>query len=71
METWGGVTDSVVPDFGNSWGLVSRPGRFIPPKSAPGIYWTGGWVGPSTGLDDVEKRKPFPYWDSNSESSAV
>jgi hypothetical protein len=23
----------------------------------PGTYWTGGWVGNRTWLDDVEKRK--------------
>jgi hypothetical protein len=24
---------------------------------APGIHWIGGWVGPITGLDDVEKTE--------------
>jgi hypothetical protein len=28
-------------------------------------------VGPRTGLDDVERRKIFPYRDSNFDSSAV
>jgi hypothetical protein len=23
----------------------------------PGTQWIGGWVGPSTSLDDVEERK--------------
>jgi hypothetical protein len=36
---------------------ASRPGRFIPGEIAPGAHWIGGWVGPRTGLDDVEKRK--------------
>jgi hypothetical protein len=30
------------------------PGKDPPP---PGIHWIGGWVGPRTGLDDVENRK--------------
>jgi hypothetical protein len=36
---------------------VSRPGRFTPGERAPGVHWIGGWVGPRTGLDDVETRK--------------
>jgi hypothetical protein len=36
---------------------ASRPGRFTPGKRDPGTHWIGGWVGPRTGLDDVEKRK--------------
>jgi hypothetical protein len=31
---------------------ASRPGRFI-----LGTHWIGGWMGPSVGQDDVEKRK--------------
>jgi hypothetical protein len=34
-----------------------RPGRFTPGNIALGTHWIGGWVGPSAGLDDVEKRK--------------
>jgi hypothetical protein len=33
---------------------ASRPGCFT-----PGTYWIGGSVNPTTGLDDVEKRKIF------------
>jgi hypothetical protein len=44
----------------------SRPGRF-----APGIHWIGGWVGPTGGLDAVEKILFLPYTDSNSDSSVV
>jgi hypothetical protein len=33
---------------------------FTPQGRAPGIHWIGGWVGPRTGLDDVEKRKFLP-----------
>jgi hypothetical protein len=32
----------------------SRPGRFT-----PGTHCIWGWVGPRTGLDDMEKRKFF------------
>jgi hypothetical protein len=28
-------------------------------------HWIGGWVGPRTGLDDVEKRKIFHCRESN------
>jgi hypothetical protein len=35
--------------------LASRPGRFTPGDRTLGKRRTGGWVGPRTGLDDVEK----------------
>jgi hypothetical protein len=35
--------------------------RFLPPeKEPPGTHWIGGWVGPRTGLDFVEKRNVLP-----------
>jgi hypothetical protein len=34
--------------------LASRPGRFTLGGRAPGTHWTGGWMGPGTGLDAVE-----------------
>jgi hypothetical protein len=36
---------------------ASFPGRFISGERAPDTHWIGGWVGPRTGLDDVEKIK--------------
>jgi hypothetical protein len=37
---------------------------FYPPPSrrerATGTHWIGGWVGPRTGLDVVEKRNILP-----------
>jgi hypothetical protein len=36
---------------------ASRPSRFTPGERAPGTHWIGGWVDPSAGLDNVEKRK--------------
>jgi hypothetical protein len=34
---------------------ASSPGRFT-----PSTQWKVGWVGPRTGLDEVEKRKILP-----------
>jgi hypothetical protein len=48
----------------------SRPGRFNPVKNTPGTHWIGGWVGPRTGLDAVEKRKAFPCLESKLGCSA-
>jgi hypothetical protein len=45
--------------YGGEWS-ASYPGCFTPGKSAPATQWTIGWVGPRTGLDEVEKRKIFP-----------
>jgi hypothetical protein len=45
---------------GGEWSAL-RPGRFVPGERAPGTHWIGGWVGPRTGLDDVEKKKSYPY----------
>jgi hypothetical protein len=36
---------------------ASSPGRITTEEIKPGILWIGGWVGPRTFLDDVEKRK--------------
>jgi hypothetical protein len=41
---------------GDEWS-ASRPGRFIRGERAAGTHWIGGWVGPSVGLDDLEKRQ--------------
>jgi hypothetical protein len=32
----------------------------LTPERAPDTYSLGGWVGPRTGLDDVEKKKILP-----------
>jgi hypothetical protein len=34
---------------------ASLPSRFTSWERAPGPHWTGGWVGPRDGLDDIEK----------------
>jgi hypothetical protein len=36
---------------------VSRSCLFITGEKASGTQWIGGWVGPRTGLDDMDKRK--------------
>jgi hypothetical protein len=66
MKKYGGVFSIV----GGEWS-ASRPCRFAPGERASDIHGIGGWVGPGTGLDNVEKRKMFTYWDSNSDSSAI
>jgi hypothetical protein len=38
---------------GGEWS-TSRPDRFTPEETAPGIHWIGGWVGHSASLDAVE-----------------
>jgi hypothetical protein len=60
MKTYGGVDVSThvfltSALFGGEWS-ASRPGRFAPGERAPGTLW----VGPRTGLDDVERRKCLP-----------
>jgi hypothetical protein len=51
--------DPPILDFGTSWrlviGFMLQP--LYPRESARGAHWIGGWVGPRTGLDNVEKRK--------------
>jgi hypothetical protein len=43
---------------GHEWS-ASRPGRVTPGWTAPGTGWVGGYMGPRTGLDAMEKRKIF------------
>jgi hypothetical protein len=56
---------------GGKWS-ASRPGRLTSWERTPGTHWIGGWVGPRTDLDVVEKRKDIfispgiETWPSNS-----
>jgi hypothetical protein len=43
-----------------------RSSRFSPGERAPGTLSIGGWVGPTAGLDYVEKKISRNYRDSNS-----
>jgi hypothetical protein len=49
---------------------ASRLCRFTPGERAIGTHWTGGWVGSSDGINNVEKILD-PHRDSNSEPSVV
>jgi hypothetical protein len=50
---------------------VSHPGSFISEEETLGIHSTGGWVGPRTSLQDVEKRIFLTLPGSNSDPSVV
>jgi hypothetical protein len=40
---------------------AAYPDRYTPRERAPSSHWIGGWMGPTTSLDVVEKRKiSFP-----------
>jgi hypothetical protein len=41
---------------GGEWS-TSRPGRFTPSERNPSTNWMGACVGPSAGLETVEKEK--------------
>jgi hypothetical protein len=41
---------------GAEW-LASRLRHFTPGERAPDSHSIGGWMGPRTGLDDVQNRK--------------
>jgi hypothetical protein len=59
MKAYGGVdvqihiflTSALV---GGEWS-ASLSGRFNHGKGILGTHWTGGWVDPRAGLDDMEK----------------
>jgi hypothetical protein len=57
-------------DFGE-WS-ASRPGRFTPRETAPGIHWIGGWVSPRAVQDAAVKRKiPSHRRESHSRNPTV
>jgi hypothetical protein len=64
MKTYGGV-DVQIHIFltsaldGGEWS-ASHPGRFTPRETNHGTHWIGGWVGPRTGLDDIDRSKILP-----------
>jgi hypothetical protein len=68
MKTYGGV-DVYIHVFltstlvGGEW-PASRPGRFASGETTPDAYWIGSWVGPRTGLEDVEKKINYKHQSS-------
>jgi hypothetical protein len=50
---------------------ASRFSPFTPRQRCRGTHWIGDWVGPSVGLDAVEKSKSCPCRESNPDSSVV
>jgi hypothetical protein len=60
MKTYGGVDVFLNSELvGGDWS-DSCPGLFIRGEIALGTHYIGGWIGPRTGLDDVERRQIFP-----------
>jgi hypothetical protein len=60
MKAYGGVDVEIhffLPRHYLEVWSASRLGRSTPGGTAPGTNWIGAWVGPRTGLDDVEMRK--------------
>jgi hypothetical protein len=59
MKTYGGVDVQIhifltLALVGGEWS-ASHLSQFTPVEIATGTHWIGGWVGPRTGLDDVER----------------
>jgi hypothetical protein len=50
---------------------ASRPSRFTPWKRVRDTHRIGGWVGPRSGLDNLERRKSCPYRDLNGDPPTV
>jgi hypothetical protein len=65
MEEW--RYSSTILDLGTIWGwVVSFTSlQLYPGERAPGTHWIGGWVGPTVGLDAMEKRQILHYRESN------
>jgi hypothetical protein len=49
---------------GSEW-TASRPCRFTSGERVPDTHWIGGWVGPRSGLNAVERRKIVHFRESN------
>jgi hypothetical protein len=61
MKVYGAVGAQIHSFFtsaltGGGWTAL-RIDRFGAGESAPSTHWIGSWVGPRTGLNDVERRK--------------
>jgi hypothetical protein len=53
---------------GGEWS-ASRPCHFTPGEETPAAHWIWGWVGPTAGMDDMEKS--CPHRNSNSDHLVV
>jgi len=53
-----------IRNFGSREGVLSasHSGRFTFAERAAGKHWTGGWVGPRTGLVHSNYSIPNGYW---------
>jgi hypothetical protein len=45
--------------FGGEWSAL-RPGIFTLGERIPSTHWIGGWVGPRSRLDDMQKNLSLP-----------
>jgi hypothetical protein len=75
MKTYGKLDIEIYSFFtselvAGEW-TASCPGRFTLGERAPDTRSIGGWLGPSTSMDDTERRYSCPFWDWNSDSSTV
>jgi hypothetical protein len=55
---------------GGEWSALPL-GRLIPGERVPGTHCIGGWMGPRTGLGDLERRKFLPLPELELRLSAV
>jgi hypothetical protein len=60
MKTYGGVDIFLTSVLVGSEWSASYPSHFTPRERVSGTHWTGGWVGPRTSLDNVEKIEALP-----------
>jgi hypothetical protein len=66
-DAWGsGRIDPHSLDLATRWGwMVSfTPRPLYPRGNSPGTHWIGDWVGPTTGLDYMEKWKFLQHRNS-------
>jgi hypothetical protein len=75
MKIWGNeCIDPCILDLSTRWRWVVNFTLWplYPQERAPSIHWMGGWVGPKTGLDEMDSRKFLPPSNAlNSDTSAI
>jgi hypothetical protein len=67
IRIWGsgGISPLFLTTALDAGELALRPGRFTPKEIAPCTHWIENMVGPTVGLDAVEKRTILPRRESN------